>query len=414
VRSDPLPVQTVARLSLIACSDDYLLEEALARAVQAAATELGDIAAEFLPAEITPDQLATELCSPSLFAPQRVLVVPEVGRWLVASARAKKKKSSASKGGVDGDAQLDAGHAEGEADVAELVAVLDVGIADTLALVMGGLCTTKPGGPLVQVIEKQGSFEWIPVPEAPKPWEDAVVSEAQATVLREVLARAADGVPFESAAERLLFDRLGFAPRLLAQEGRKLARAAAGTSVDEALVRALCFTRERSLEVVRDAVFERHKAPLLDLLAAAEAGIPVLDWRGRMLDEKGVPRVLCAQLGSLFQQLFYLRRLAASSGLEGEMSKESCARRGWYAGRFRKDIEPRLRQRLKEDAPSPLLHEGGRGPSPWALGKVFAGAARYTDHELAVLVSGFAETEAAQRGGLAMEALMSWLGSIDW
>jgi hypothetical protein len=305
-------------------------------------------------------------------------------------------------------------HPGGEAGVAPLVAVLEAGIADTLAVVMGGLCTTKPGGTLVQVIEEQGSFEWIPVPEPPKPWEDVVVSEAQAKVLREVLARAADGVPFESAAERLLFDRLGFAPRLLAQEGRKLARAAANTSVDEDLVRALCFPRERSLEVVRDAVFERRKAPLLDLLAAAEAGIPVHDWRGRMLDEKGVAPVLCAQLGSLFQQIFYLRRLAAASDLEGEISIDSCGRRGWYAGRFRKDIEPRLRQLIEKDAPSPFLREGGRGPSPWNLGKMFAGAARYTDHELMALVSGFAETEAAQRGDLAMEALSSWLASIDW
>ncbi|MEJ2190364.1 MAG: hypothetical protein P8Y93_13330, partial [Acidobacteriota bacterium] len=164
----------------------------------------------------------------------------------------------------------------------------------------------------------------------------------------------------------------------------------------------------------RDAVFERQKAPLLDLLAAAEAGIPVHDWRGRLLDEKGVPAVLCAQLGSLFQQLYYLRRLVAASGLDGEMSIERCARRGWYAGRFRKDIEPRMRQRLEEDAPSPFLREGGRGPSPWNLGKMFAGAARYSDNELATLVSGFAETEAAQRGNLAMEALTSWLESIDW
>jgi hypothetical protein len=404
----------VARLSLIACSDDYLLEEALARAVQTAAAEFGGIEAEFLPAEITPDQLATEICSPSLFSPQRVLVVPEVGSWLVASPRPKKKKSPARKNRDADDPQRDAGHSGGEAVVAPLVAVLEAGIADTLAVVMGGLCTTKPGGTLVQVIEEQGSFEWIPVPEPPKPWEDVVVSEAQAKVLREVLARAADGVPFESAAERLLFDRLGFAPRLLAQEGRKLARAAANTSVDEDLVRALCFPRERSLEVVRDAVFERRKAPLLDLLAAAEAGIPVHDWRGRMLDEKGVAPVLCAQLGSLFQQIFYLRRLAAASDLEGEISIDSCGRRGWYAGRFRKDIEPRLRQLIEKDAPSPFLREGGRGPSPWNLGKMFAGAARYTDHELMALVSGFAETEAAQRGDLAMEALSSWLASIDW
>ena len=414
MRSDPPPVRTVARLSLIACSDDYLLDEALAQAVETASAELGGIEAEVLPPEITPEQLATELCSPSLFSPQRVLVVPEIGRWLPSPSRSKKKKPGTGGSGKVNDARPRAGNAEDSTDVAPLVDVLEADVNENLALVMGGLCSTKPGGALVKVVEQRGFFQWIPVPEAPKPWEDAVVSNAQAQVLHDVLARAAEGVPFESAAERLLFDRLGFAPRLLAQEVRKLARAAGGESVDEKLVRALCFPRERSLEVVRDAVFERRKEPLLDLLEAAEAGIPVYDWRGRLLDEKGVPPILCAQLGSLFQQLFYLRRLAAASGLSGELSIKNCSRGGWYVGRFRKEIEPRLRRRLEEEAPSPILREGGRGPTPWNLGRMFAGAAHYTDDELAVLVAGFGKAEAAQRGNLAMEALTSWLGSIDW
>ncbi len=404
----------MARLSLIACSDDYLLEEALERTVEIASAELGGAEAEVLPPEITPQQLATELCSPTLFSPQRLLVVPEVGGWLVSPTRGKKKRSAARSNG-DGEAgRSPSGDHKEEIDASSLVAVLENGIGDNLALVMGALCATRPRGSVVTVVEEHGSVEWIPVPEAPKPWEDVVVSDAQAEVLRAVLARAADGVPFESAAERLLFDRLGFAPRLLAQEAQKLARAAADQSVDESLVRALCFPRERSLEVVRDAVFERRKAPLLDLLAAAEAGIPVYDWRGQLVDEKSVPPILCAQLGSLFQQLFYLRRLAITSGLGEELSVERCARDRWYTGRFRKQIEPQLRQRLEEDAPSPVVRKDGRAPSPWNLGKAFAGAARYADDELAILVAGFAVAERAQRGDFAMEALTVWLEEIDW
>ena len=62
------------------------------------------------------------------------------------------------------------------------------------------------------------------------------LSDEQCEVLRGVLAREAGEVRFTPAAERLLFDRLGFAPRLLAQEGRKLAAASAAETVDEDLV----------------------------------------------------------------------------------------------------------------------------------------------------------------------------------
>ncbi len=55
--------------------------------------------------------------------------------------------------------------------------------------------------------------------------------------------KAAGSTRFTPAAERLLMERLGFAPRLLAQEVRKLAAASAGGEVDENLVRRSVFPR---------------------------------------------------------------------------------------------------------------------------------------------------------------------------
>lgn len=389
----------MARLSLIASSDDYLLEEALQRAVKAVCAEVGGVEPEFLPPEITPEQLAVELCSPSLFAPQRVLVATETRSWLGASAPRGAAKTAA--GGNE------------EVETSPLEQVIDQGLEENVALVMGAWCGRQPVGSLVEAVEKHGSVEWIPIPKAPKPWQDVVVSEEQENVLRGVLAGLSGEVRFERSAERLLFNRLGFAPRLLAQEARKLAAASTEGVVDEDLVRALSFPRERSLEVVRDAVFERRKAPLLDLMAAAEAGVAVRDWQGRTLDEKGVPPVLLSQVSALFQQLFYLRRVAAMEGLSEEMAPANCDRRGWYAGRFKNGIAPRLNEYLKEDAPSPLLREGGRLPTPWNLGRLFAGAGRYTDDELSAALADLGAVEVALRGDLAMEALTVWFGLID-
>ncbi len=404
----------MARLSLIASSDDYLLEEALQRAVKAACAEVGGVEPEFLPPETTPEQLAVELCSLSLFTPQRVLVVPEVGRWIPRStARRKKPGSPAGEDRKTDRAPLDTENDDETIDLDPLTDVIENGLADNVALVMGALCSGQPKGTLAKAVAAHGLMQWVPVPDSPKPWEDVIVSEAQAEVLRGVLARASAEVRFERSAERLLFNRLGFAPRLLAQEARKLAAACADGVVDEDLVRALSFPRERSLEVVRDAVFERRMAPLLDLMAAAEAGVAVHDWRGRTFDEKGVPPVLFGQVSALFQQLFYLRRVAAVEGLSEEMAPANCDRGGWYAGRFKNGIAPRLNEYLKEDAPSPLLREDGRLPSPWNLGRLFAGAGRYTDDELSAALADLGAVEVALRGDLAMEALTVWFGLID-
>ena len=78
----------MSRLALIASSNDYLVEESLNDAVTAACDALGGAEVEPVSDDASPEDLALELRSPSLFAPTRVLVVSEIRGWLDASTPA--------------------------------------------------------------------------------------------------------------------------------------------------------------------------------------------------------------------------------------------------------------------------------------------------------------------------------------
>lgn len=384
------------RVRLIAASDDYLLEERLSDGVAKVCRELGGVEPEFLTDDATPESLATELVSPSLFAAERVLVVRDVREWLGGSAPQAGTKATAA-----------------APDVQPLIQVLDEGVPEDVGLILGAWCGRKPGGGLVEALEKVGTFEWIPLPPPPKPWEDSVLSKEQWGVLEAVLLRAAGGVPFDRRAIRMLLERLGFAPRLLVQEVRKLTGAAGGGEVDEDLVRRLTFPRERSLEVVRDAVLKRELEPLVDLIAAAGAGAPVNDWQGRRLEPGGIGPVLFGQVTNLLLQLLYLRRVAETTGLGAEMAPAQTGRKGWYAQRFKNHLAPDLLARLNSDGPSPLIRPGGRPPTPYSLGALFSGAGRYTDAELAAAIADAAGVEAGiRRESYALETLTVWLSGF--
>jgi hypothetical protein len=381
---------------LVASSDDYLLEETLVETVRAVCAEFGDIDPETMPEALTPEDLSVELCSPSLFAPQRVLVVPEIRAWIDIPARRPPDPRPAEKAAVD---------------AAPVVQVLGEGIADGIALVMGACCHGKPKGALVDAVDATGGFRWQPVPEPPKPWEDAVLSKDQEAMLQKLLSKAAGDVRFTPEAARLLFERLGFAPRLLIQEGRKLVAANVDGMVDEELVLALSFPKERSLDVVRDAVFERRAAPILDIMAATEAGIQVRDRQGRPVTAKSAPHVLFSQVASILQNLLYLRRLAAEHGLLGEMAIDKTRDDFWYPRRFKNGLGPKIVELLKADAPSPIQRARGKAPTLFALGRLFKGAGRYSDEDLVQALAGVGAVETALRGDMAQEALSAWVAS---
>jgi hypothetical protein len=379
-------------LILIACSDDYLLEESLNEAVTRACSDLGGVEPEYFAEEVTPEQVAIDVRTPSLFNPQRVLVVPDVRAWVEAAAPAGAPATKA-------------------ADVVPLVAALDGGVPDDTAVILGAWCAGKPKGKLVDVVKKYGDLTWITLPPPPKPWEEVTLSQEQRQVLKGVVKRAAPGVRLSKGAANLLLERLGFAPRLLAQEVRKLATAAgSGETIEEELVRQLTFPRERSLEVVRDAVLERDGATLIDLVGAAAAGIPLNDWRGQRLDGSALAIVLFAQVANLLQQMLYLKRVAAATGMSQEMSPRKTSARGWYSRVFKSRIAPQLLRRVGDDPGSPLSRPG-KAPSEWTLSHLFAGAGRYQDKELIGALAAAGEVEANLRSTMALEAISAWLSS---
>ncbi len=378
------------RFQLIASSDDFLLEQGLAEAVAAAADALGGAEPEELGEDATPESVALELRSPSLFAPRRLLVLPDVRAWL------------------DTTAPPGAGRAAPAPDVGPLTALLEEGLDGSMALVMGAWCGREPKGALAKLAGAAGSLRWIPLPPPPKPWEDVAVSAEQARVLERVVDRAAGGVRFERDAVRLLLERLGFAPRLLDQEVRKLVTASGGAAVDEDLVRRLVFPRERSLEVVRDALLDRDPVPVADLLAAAEAGLIVRDWRGQAMEAERVGSIVVTQLSGMVAQLLYLRRAAVAAGLGDELRPGLRRDPRFYGRRFKSGIAPRLEAFLDRDAPSPLRPASGKPVSAWILGQLFGGAAEYDDAELTDALAHLGEVEAAQRGPLGPEAVAAW------
>lgn len=388
----------MARIHLVASPDDYLLQERLHRVLDQVRSELEGVEPEFLPDDVTPESVALELCSPSLFAPQRLLVVVEAGSWLASKGRRSKAAGPS--------------EAPEAVDVSSLTSVLGEGIPEQMGLVMAAVCASAPKGPLAQAVKDLGHLHWHPLPPPPKPWEEVAVSPEQAVVLREVMRRAVGAVEVEPAAEQLLFERLGFAPRLLATEARKLAAAAEKGRVDVALVRRLSFPSERSMEAARDAVFERRPAPLLDLLLAAEGGQPVRDFQGRLMDGKGVAFSLVAQVWSLFQQLLYLRRLADRHGLLDEMAPQRTSGDYWYPRRFKNGILPKLEALLAEDAPSPVVRPGGRSPKPFALSHLFRAAGRYRDDELERALGELGALETALRGDRSQEAVSAFFSRV--
>jgi hypothetical protein len=381
----------LSRLSLTASSDDYLLEESLDEAVARACAELDGVEAERLAEDATPEAVAVELRSPSLFASCRVLVLGDVRSWLDAPA----PRGSAPAGEP--------------VDLQPLLDVLADGIPEGMALVMGAWCGRRPKGELVEAVAEADGFRWIALPEAPKPWEEVVLSRDQREVLGRLMAKVTGTVRFEAAAARLLMDRLGFEPRALVQEASKLSAAAGeGGVVDEELVRQLVFPRERSLEVVRDAVLNRDLGAMLDLIMAADAGVPVHDWQGRRLDVDALGIMVCGQVSNLLQQLAYLRLVVAELGFADELDAKRSEGGRWYQERFGKRLAPALMDRLKEEGASPLVKKG-KPPTKWTLGQLFRGAARFEDDELLRGLAESGDVEAELRGALPLEALTAWL-----
>jgi len=377
-----------ARLVLVGSSDEYLAMEALEEQIRATRTLMGDATVVDLGAEMSPEGVADEVISGSLFEPRRILVVRDVGPWLQAPAPVGSTRDAPAP------------------DPTPLVSSLGQGLPDDVALIMGAWCGAKPRGPLVDLVSTAGRFQWIPLPARPKPWEDAAVSGEEAAALRRILAKAVPELRLSREAEEMLFARLGFAPRQLIAEGTKLAAAAgAGVTVDEELVRELCFPRERSLDAVRSAILERDPRPLADLIEAMEGGIPVRDWQGKPINASAASFMIVGQVLGVVTDLLVLRRILTAAGKGQELDRNRVNDRSWYSRRFKKELGPWLLEHL--DAESWGFRR--KRPGLWSLSSLVRGASLYRDEELIAALADSGALEESLRSGMAVEALSAWL-----
>lgn len=381
------------------------MEDAFTDATKRAGGGMSDPAVETLPDDVTPEDVAVELNSPSLFNPERVLLVPDVSRWVIAPTSREGPPIPSRKDAKAVDAL-----------VQPLVTMLEAGIPDGVALVMGVWCGAKPTGSLVTAVETSGHLEWIATPEPPKPWEDCAVSDAQKAVLRRLMVRAAPAARFAPAAETLLFERLGFAPRRLVQETGKLAVAAGRDGlIDEALVRRLVLPREGSLEVLQDAILSRDTRAAGAFFDEARRGLPIRDWSGGYIDERGLGIRVFNLAVDAFTRMLYLRGAALEIGAEDELDPRNNSARAWYSRTFKPRLGPKLKSHIEADPGAPF-RGGAKGaakpkvPSPWALQRLFRGASLYSDDDLIRCLTEAGQIERRlRRPGASMEALPAWL-----
>lgn len=353
---------------LLGAADDYLLE--LCR------TDLeADWRADHPDGEVvTLDSVSPvrrvlqELQSPSLFSPTRLVVARN------ASDLFKK-----------------AGKTEAEelADALGKIRLVDVWLI--LAAEVDGV----PEGPLADVVRRAGEVRFLPLPETPKPWEQARVSEAQKGVLTGIIRRVAPSLVDDREVIDALCEAYGFKPRLLAQAAQRLAVTG---EVSAEAVRAQAGAAESLPRHIEDAIQARDRVKVARILAAVAAGGPLLNWRGEAVEPEGAGPFLVGVVGRLLRQALAMRSAAGQAGLEKELDVRRCASPAWYPRTFKGTIFPRLQAHLGKDEGSPLA-----GLSAWQMQRPFKVAAAYSDAEL---LRGIAEL---YRAGIERERRIEWV-----
>lgn len=339
---------TARSLVLLACPDDYLLDiERTAAETQWASTHPGGEVRRLDTAAL--EQLAGELASPSLFAPERLVVVRDASG--VVEGKEKGRRAAES-----------------------LVACLGVSWDRDTSLLLCAPAKSEPKGPLADYVRAHGTLTWMPLPPPPKPWEDVRLSGEQRRSLEKLLQRTVPEILAHRAVVEVLLDHLGFKPRLLVQTAERLLLAG---HLDVQWVRDELGPGERSIDEVEKALVDRDVRRLAGFLAVLSAGGELVNWRGERISPGGVAPVLSQWLNRLLRNALAMREHARCGGLAGELDARQCAESRWYSTAFQKRIHPVLEKEIEAAAGSELADA-----SAWQRHRIFRLAAAYSDEEL--------------------------------
>jgi hypothetical protein len=364
---------TTPRLILLASPDEYLLELERADALAAwvAANPDGEVVS--LDPAPTPARLLQELVNRSLFATVRLVVVPTAAPYLTTK---------------------EADRAPGEL----LAGALEPLSLTETTLLLTAVVPQEPKGALAALVANRGGMRFLPVPPAPKPWEEMRVTPAQRAVLRGVIGRVAPAVAQSDDAVTALCDAYGFHVRELAQAAERLALSG---DISPEAVRVQAGAGEVTTADLEKALRERDRAAVARFLGVLSAGGVLVGWRGDTVDEGGIGPVLTGTLNRLLRHALAVRQHARRCGLDRELDPVKCGADFWYPRVYKPNLHEKLAAEIAGAPDSPLA-----GASQWQLHRTFRLAACYSDRELIAALSALARCGAERaRAEVAVPAL---------
>jgi hypothetical protein len=314
------------------------------------------------------ERLVQEIASPSLFAPERLLLVPDSGPYL----------------GERGPTA-----AAGEALARALETLPLAGVTLVLAAAAG-----EPNGALAEVVARRGEVRFLPVPPAPKPWQDVRITPEQRAVLADkVLRRVAPSLLADAEVVDALAEAYGFRPRELAQAAQSLVLA--GTVSADA-VRAQAGAGEVGPRHLETALMRRDARTCAAMFAALDAGATLLSGWGDPIapDRHGV--FLAQTLERFLRQALAARAHALRADLGRELDPRRCGENNWYIRTFRPKLLAKLQGDIDANPGSPLTDK-----TAWQLHLAFRLGAAYSESVLLAALARLAASGAERMRGAA-------------
>lgn len=359
---------------LLICSPDNYLLELERRDFEAAwrdAHPQGEVLTfdEALPA----GRLVQELVSPSLFAPERLLVV------------------------LDASAYLAADKTQGGETLAHALTSLPL---RDVTLLLTAVVKSAPAGPVAEAVGGRGEVRFLALPEKPKPWEDVRISPAQRRLLASLVARVAPTLAGEGEVLDALCEAYGFRPRELAQAAERLLLAGEPSA---AAVRDQAGVGECTLRDLEEALLGRDSERFARLAGKLASGGSLTDWWGEAVAPERAAMVLASTHGRLLRQALAVRGHATRAGLADELEPRRCSGKGWYNQTFKPRLYPRLSADIEGTPGSPV-----ESMTAWQMHRAFRLAAAYSERELVEALARLAGSRVERgRGPSALAELSS-------
>lgn len=294
----------------------------------------------------TPFGLLQELQTPSLFAQQRLILLPNAEALLAA----------------------DPEEVQGFAEPPSLSPqeVLWVGVFAEKA--------EPPRGPFLEAVSSWAEIIHFPLPPPPKPWEGVGLSREQREFMASLLLQEIPELCAHQDVVDVLLETHGSSPRLLLQAARSLV--ASRELTPEAARQSSA--RETVPAGSVEQALQAARWPLLaGMLAKLAGGAWLEGFRGELALGRRAADVMASLLARACFQALTLRILAERAGFGSELSPARVAQPWWYPKVFKAKIFPALLA-TAESMPELKLAER----SPWALQASFRVAAHFSAERL--------------------------------